>query len=303
MPIPTYDKVMLPLLQYAGDGNEHSVSEAVEVLAEFFHLNEAERNILVPNGTKTKFYDRLTWAKTYLKKAGLITNTGRGLFQITDRGADVLEDDPNVIDRAYLKQFPEFVEFITPSPTEHEGDYLLESFETPRMLMHSTYQNLLVDLAEDLLDYVLSSSSTFFERLVIDLLLAMGYGSSLEDAGKHLGKSGDGGIDGYIQEDKLGLDMIYVQAKRYGRDNVVGRPAVQGFVGSLMGEGAKKGVMMTTSRFSREAIEYAKGMQNLKIILIDGQQLTRLMIEHDVGVSVEKTYVIKRIDSDYFDVD
>ncbi len=302
MPIPTYDKVMPPLLQFAGDGQEHSVSEAVEILGEFFHLTEQERSELVPNGTKSRFYDRVTWAKTYLKKAGLIAATGRGLFRITPRGEQVLDENPTHIDRTYLKQFPEFLEFITPSE-ERDPDFYLDHIETPRMIMYATYQNMLIDLAEDLLDYVLSSSPTFFERLVIDLLLAMGYGSSLEAAGKHLGKSGDGGLDGYIQEDKLGLDTIYVQAKRYSRENSVGRPAVQGFVGSLMGAGANKGVFITTSRFSREAVEYARSMQNLKIILIDGQQLTQLMIEHDVGVSVEKTYIIKRIDSDYFDID
>jgi restriction system protein len=171
------------------------------------------------------------------------------------------------------------------------------------MLMHATYQNILVDLAEDLLDYVLSSSPAFFERLVVDLLLAMGYGGSLAGAGKAIGRSGDGGIDGYIREDKLGLDMIYIQAKRWGRDKVVGRPEVQNFVGSLMGAGATKGVFITTSRFSQNALDYIKSIPNLKLILIDGPQLTQFMIEHDVGVSVEETFVIKRVDSDYFDMD
>ncbi len=301
--LPTFDQVMLPLLQLTGDGAEHHIGEAVQALAEYLGLSEAQINALLPSGQRRKFDDRVQWAKTYLKKAGLLQSTGRGVFQITRRGLEVLQSDPTYIDRAFLKQFPEFQAFISPTPSTPDADLFIDSVETPRVLMHATYQNLLVDLAEDLLDYVLASSPAFFERLVIDLLVAMGYGSSLEQAGQTIGKSGDGGLDGYIKEDKLGLDMIYVQAKRYARDNVVGRPVIQGFVGSLMGAGASKGVFMTTSRFSREAIEYAKSIQNLKIILIDGQQLTQLMIEHDVGVSVENVYVIKRVDGDYFDVD
>lgn len=302
--IPTFDRLMLPLLQFAGDGEDHHISEAIDALAEYLGLTETQIDELLPSGKRRKFDDRVSWAKTYLKKAKLLESTGRGKFKITQRGIQVLKSEPSHIDRAFLKQFPEFLAFITPPPSnDRKDDQFIEAIETPRVLMHATYQNLIIDLAEDLLDYVLGSSPAFFERLVIDLLLAMGYGSSLENAGQTLGKSGDGGIDGYIQEDKLGLDMIYVQAKRYARDNVIGRPVVQGFVGSLMGAGASRGVLMTTSRFSKEAIEYARGIQNLKIILIDGQQLTQLMIEHDVGVSIEKVYVIKRIDSDYFDVD
>lgn len=290
---------MLPLLQFAGDNQEHHISDAVDVLADYLHLTQEERGELLPSGSRKRFDDRVQWAKTYLQKAMLLQSTGRGRFQITERGLKVLNANPDSVDRTYLKQFPEFQAFITPAPGK--DDYFVESVETPRVLIHSMYQNLLVDLAEELLDYVLSSSPAFFEKLVIDLLLAMGYGSTLENPGKQLGRSGDGGVDGYIQEDKLGLDMIYIQAKRWARDNVVGRPVIQGFVGSLMGAGAQKGVFITTSRFTREAVDYAHSIQNLKIILIDGSQLTQLMIEHDVGVSVEKVYVIKRVDSDYFE--
>lgn len=301
MPVPTFDQLMLPLLQFAGDNQPHHIGEAVDVLADYCHLTHEERNELLPSGNRRRFDDRVQWAKTYLKKAGLLQSTGRGVFQITERGLKVLNTNPDDIDRAFLRQFPEFLDFVASAPGK--DDYLVETVETPRVLIHSMYQNLLVDLAEELLDYVLSSSPEFFEKLVIDLLIAMGYGSALENPAKQLGKSGDGGIDGCIQEDKLGLDMIYIQAKRWARDNTVGRPVIQGFVGSLMGAGAHKGVFITTSRFSREAIDYAKSIPNLKIILIDGSQLTQLMIEHDVGVSVEKTYVIKRVDSDYFEGD
>lgn len=297
--LPTFDRLMLPLLQFAADGEEHHISQAVEALAEYMNLAPEQLQERLPSGTRRRFDDRVQWAKTYLKKALLIQSTGRGVFKITQRGLDVLHSDPPHIDRVYLKRFPEFRAFI--NPAKDTLDTL--SVETPRVLMHATYQNLLTDLAEDLLDSVLGSSPAFFERLVIDLLLAMGYGSSVEDAGKTIGKSGDGGLDGYIQEDKLGMNRLYIQAKRYARDNAVGRPAIQGFVGSLMGVGANRGVFITTSRFSREAIEYARSMQHVKLILIDGQQLTNLMIEHNVGVRVETTYIIKQVDNDYFDSD
>jgi restriction system protein len=290
-------------LQFAGDGQEHHISEAVEVLAGYLQLSEDQVSELLASGKRRKFDDRVRWAKTYLQKANLLESTGRGTFRITRRGLEVLKDDPTFINRAFLKQYPEFQEFITPAQIDKGDQPFMEMVETPRALMHTMYENLRIDLAEELLDYILSASPAFFERLVIDLLVAMGYGGTLTGAGKVTKRSGDSGIDGIIQQDKLGLETIYVQAKRYARDNVVGRPAVQAFVGSLTGVGAKKGVFITTSRFSREAVEYAQNVQHQKVILIDGQQLTQLMIDHDVGVSVEQVYVIKHVDSDYFDVE
>lgn len=307
MAVPTYDKLMLPLLQFAGDGQEHHIRDTITALADFLKLSEEDREELLPSGKKYKFDDRVQWAKTYLKKAGLLSSTGRGVFCITNRGIDVLSSNPQTITNQYLKQFPEFVEFVAPAKSESEAweetqNNNLENEQTPKEQIHTIYQRLRTELSDELVEYILSSSPTFFEQLVVDLLVAMGYGGSLEDAGEAIGKSGDGGIDGFIKEDKLGLDIVYVQAKRWGPDNTVGRPVVQGFVGSLMGAGASKGVLITTSRFTREAVDYAHSMQNCKVILIDGEQLTQLMIEHGVGVSVEATYVVKKIDRDYFDV-
>lgn len=307
MPIPTYDRLMLPLLEYASDGEVHHIRDAVSVLADHLRLTVEERNELLPNGKKYRFDDRLQWANTYLKKAALLNSVGRGLFQITERGLSVLKSNPPYIDQNYLMQFPEFVAFKTPprhDMTDVEQTVYPETQpeKTPEELIDSVYQDLRRKLADELLEIILNSSPAFFERLVVDLLLAMGYGGSF-GTGKSIGQSGDGGIDGYIDEDKLGLDRIYIQAKRWSPDTAVGRPAVQGFVGSLMGAKATKGVFITTSNFSKQAHEYAESLSNLKIILINGQLLTQLMIEHGVGVSVQETYVVKKVDRDYFDIE
>jgi restriction system protein len=304
MAVPKYNDLMLPLLQYASDGKIHHIRDASEEIAQHLKLSEEQITELLPSGKKSKYYDRIHWAKTYLSKARLLESTGRGFFQITERGYSVLNTNPTDIDNRFLSQFPEFVEFQTPSDIAEDTTISLPKLEavdeqTPQEQIQAIYQRLRKSLADELLDTVLAVPPSFFERLVIDLLLAMGYGSSL-DSGEHIGQSGDGGIDGVIREDKLGLDTIYIQAKRYARENGVGRPAIQGFVGSLMGMGATKGVFITTSYFSEQAIQYAKNVPNLKVILIDGQQLATLMIEHNVGVSVQKTYEIKQIDENYF---
>jgi restriction system protein len=294
--------MMLPLLQYSDDGKEHKLKEAVEALADYFDLTEEDRNELLPSGQQTVFYNRIGWAKTYLIKAHLLESTGRGRFQITKRGYQVLDDNPSHIDRNYLNQFQSFQDFQQRSSTAEISDTSngsQENGQTPEELMESTHRQLRDGLTDDLLDATLSVTPAFFERMVVDLLLAMGYGSTL-DSGDRIGKSGDGGVDGVIREDKLGLDTIYIQAKRYNRSNGVGRPAIQAFVGSLMGLGATKGVFITTSYFSNQARDYAGTINNLKIILIDGEQLARLLIEHNVGVSVKKTYIIKQIDENYF---
>jgi len=302
MAIPQYNEMMLPLLQFMGDGLEHHVKEAVEPIADYFGLTQDEREFLRPNHTQSLVRYRLAWSNTYLKKAGLLMSPRRGYIQITERGLSVLESNPSKLDRNDLMQFPSFVEFINPSQNDdsEEIDETESSENTPEEVMESNYHRILHDLADQLLESVLSATPSFFEQLVVDLLLAMGYGSALQDAGQATRQTNDGGIDGYIQEDQLGLDTIYIQAKRWALDNTVGRPQIQGFVGSLMGEGATKGVFITTSSYSKGAIEYAKSMQNVRVILIDGQQLAKLMIEHNVGVSIEKTYSIKQIDENYF---
>jgi restriction system protein len=306
--VPPYDALTLPLLQFAADGVTHQIREAVEAIAGELGITDDQRDEMLPSGKKRRFDDRLQWACTYLKKACLLESVGWGKFRITERGRQALRQNPIHINRHYLMQFPEFVNFIRPNIKEPLGanptdDIFFDMDMTPQDLIQAAHLGLQQDLADDLLDIVLSSSPAFFERLVIDLLLAMGYGGSREDAGRAMGRTGDGGIDGYIQEDKLGLDIIYVQAKRWARNKTVGRPEIQAFVGSLMGAGAKKGVFMTTSRFSQTAIKYAGSIQHLKVILIDGAQLTQLMIEHDVGVTIERTYTAKMIDRDYFDID
>jgi restriction system protein len=307
MPIPSYTSLMLPILQMAGDSGEHRLSEAVETMADYFGLTMDDRLSLTPNGKQYKFNYRVQCAATYLRKAGLLESAGRGAFRITPQGAQVLKTNPLTINRAFLMQFPAFVDFITRAQGERAADAeptdYLETEHTPKELMHILYVGIQKELADELLDTILASSPAFFERLVVDLLVAMGYGANRANAAKTLGRTGDGGVDGYIQEDKLGLDVVYVQAKRYARQNPVGRPLVQAFIGSLIGQGASRGVMMTTSRYSKEAVEYAKSMQNHKVILIDGQQLTQLMIEHGVGVNVEETYVVKKLDRDYFGSD
>ncbi|HHV56347.1 MAG TPA: restriction endonuclease [Firmicutes bacterium] len=300
MSIPGFQSLMLPLLKILRDGQEHAFGELVEVLSQEFHLEESEKKELLPSGS-LKFRNRVAWARTYLTKARLIESVGRGRLRITQRGTEVLAENPPLIDRKYLERFPEYLAFrygaLALESADHEGR-MEATVETPEEALDLTYQSIRRELAQDLLERVKSCSPAFFERLVVDLLVAMGYGGSRRDAGQAIGRSGDGGIDGIIKEDRLGLDVIYVQAKRW--EGTVGRPAVQAFTGSLEGERASKGVMITTSQFSMEARDYAKKVGK-KIVLIDGEQLAELMIDHNVGVTEVSRYVVKRVDLDYFD--
>jgi restriction system protein len=303
MTVPDYQSLMLPLLKFAADGNEHSLGEAIEVLAQQLHLDGQDRKELLPSGRQRKFDNRVHWARTYLAKAHLITPTGRSRFRLTEQGAKVLRENPPQINVKYLEQFPEFVEFRNKSnktngETTVPQEIIEKMSQTPQEILDSSYQSLRQDLAQEILEYIKNSPPKFFESLVVDLLIAMGYGGSRKDAGQAIGQVGDGGIDGIIKEDKLGLDAIYLQAKRW--EGTVSRPTVQGFAGALMGRRASKGILITTSNFSQQAIDYANGVEHLKIILIDGEQLAQLMIEHDVGVTEESRYIIKKIDLDYF---
>lgn len=299
--IPDYQSIMLPLLKYMGDKKEHHIRDATEQLADEFNLIEDERKELLQSGKQTIFDNRVGWAKTYLKKAGLLESTRRGYFKITKRGLKVLEDRPNNIDIGYLKQYPEFIEFIKPPKTIREEfeESKVQKFEenTSEELMEIGYQKLQYDLASELLYHIKKCSPSFFERLVVELLVRMGYGGSREDAGKAVGRIGDEGIDGIIKEDKLGLDIVYIQAKRW--ENPVSRSEIQKFAGALQGQRARKGIFITTSTFSKSAIEYVSKIDS-KVILIDGVQLAKLMIENDVGVSKIASYEIKKIDLDYF---
>ncbi len=299
MAIPDFQSIMLPLLKIVSDGEVHSTNEVIETLASQFKLTEDDRRELLPSGNSRRFNNRVGWARTHLKKAGLIEYPERGKYQITKRGLQVLESEPIEITVSFLKQFSGFMEFIKPVERITEPDQTIEQTrETPEEILESSYQSLRSELARDLLDRIKQCSSEFFENLVVDLLVAMGYGGSKQDAGQAVGRSGDGGIDGIIKEDRLGLDVVYIQAKRW--EGTVGRPTVQTFAGSLDGQRARKGVLITTSRFSTEAKEYV-GLIEKKIVLIDGEQLAQLMMDHSVGVSEIAHYVVKRVDQDYFE--
>ena len=300
MAIPDYQTIMLPLLQCLTDGKEHNIGEVVDALAEEFHMSAEERQQLLGSGQQTVIRNRAGWARTYLKKAGLIASTRRGFFRITDRGQSVLTSMPNRIDVKFLEQFPEFVAFRElrhERPDEIQGAAAVTSDATPEEALDAAHQRIRLDLEVELLDQVKTASPSFFERLVVEVLVRMGYGGTLRDAGQAVGKSGDGGIDGIIKEDRLGLDVIYIQAKRW--DATVGRPEIQKFAGALQGHRARKGVFITTSSFSSEALEYVSRIDS-KIVLIDGSALAKHMIDHNVGVSTSRSYEVKRIDSDYF---
>ena len=300
MTIPDFQAIMLPLLQYASDGKEHSLRDAITFLADVFNLSDDERKELLSSGQQAVFDNRVGWARTYLKKAGLFISPKRGFFQITDRGKEILSQNPSEINLKFLNQFPEFIEFKTTKKDNDKSEpEIIETSETtPQDSIDIGYKKIRKELELEILNRVKISPPDFFERLVVDLLVKMGYGGSRRDAGRAIGKSGDGGIDGIIKEDKLGLDIVYVQAKRWD-NTVVGRPEIQKFVGALHGQRARKGVFITTSRFSQEAREYVSIIDS-KIVLIDGEELAQLMIDNHVGVSTVSIYEIKKIDSDYF---
>ncbi len=299
MPIPDYQTLMLPVLHAVAEGKEHVVNDIVTMLADQFQLTKDDRAATLSNG-ETVFHNRVWWARTYLLKAGLVESPMRGMIRITSRGLGVLEKPPSHIDNKFLMQFSEFEQWKlrpgTKKETEKEVAEEIGESGTPQEIIESNHERLHENLAQELLEKVKNCSPEFFENVVINLLVAMGYGGSPEDA-RRVGKSGDGGIDGVIKEDKLGLDEIYVQAKRWG--GTVGRPVVQSFVGSLEGQKARKGVFITTSQFSNDAREFVKHLEK-KVVLLDGEELAALMIEHGIGVADVARYDVKRIDSDYF---
>jgi len=298
MTIPDYQSIMLPLLQLAADGREHSLRETIETLSSQLGLSEEERRELLPSGRQPTFDNRVGWARTYMKKAGLLESTRRGYFRITKRGLDVLDKQPLQIDSAYLRQFPEFVEFQTPKQKEREETRpKLDESATPEEEIESAYQKLRDDLSTELLETIKGCSAAFFEQLVVDLLVEMGYGGTRKDAGQAIGRSGDGGIDGIIKEDRLGLDIVYLQAKKW--EATVGRPEIQKFAGALQGQRARRGVFITTSDFSTAAWDYVSRIDS-RIVLIDGETLAQLMLDFDLGVTTVATYRLKRVDSDYF---
>ena len=299
MAIPDFQTIMLPLLKFSGDKLEHSLREAIEHLADEFNLTEEERKELLPSGQQATFGNRVGWARTYMLKAGLLESTKRGYFNITERGLQVIKKEPEKINIRFLEQFPEFIEFRK-KKKEKKKKTPGEEEIPPEEVIESAYQGIRVNLASDLLQSIKSCSPSFFERLVVDLLVKMGYGGTRKDASQATRKTADGGIDGIIKEDRLGLDILYIQAKRW--ENTVGRPEIQKFAGALQGMRAKKGIFITTSNFSREAEDYVKNIES-KIVLIDGELLANLMIDHNIGVAAFASYEVKRIDQDYFTED
>ncbi|MHB8484992.1 MAG: restriction endonuclease [Candidatus Acidiferrales bacterium] len=301
MAIPDYQAIMLPLLKFASDGKEHSIEEARGKMASIFSVTDEEKKALLPSGRQTIFSNRVAWAKVYLHHAGILNSPRRGYLQISERGREVLSENPRDLNVKYLERFPEFIEFRTTDkkPKKAAAQVQTESDEeTPEEMLESAYQRLRADLTADVLGRLKNCSPAFFERLVVEVLLKMGYGGSRTEAGKAIGASGDEGIDGIINEDRLGLDVIYLQAKRW--QGTVGRPEIQKFVGALHGKRAKKGIFITTGTFSTEAVDFVSKIES-KVALIDGKELAGMMIDFNVGVTPQAAYETKRVDSDYFD--
>lgn len=306
MSIPDYQTCMLPLIKLAAKKNDLSMREAVDILSDQFNLSEEQKKQLLPSGSQRVIANRIGWAKTYLLKAGLIKSPKRGLISLTDDGQKVLSQNPERITLKLLSQYPSFQQFLGQAntkdahcPTNKSSiSPITEISETPDESLARIYRNCKSATLDELLDKILSCSFSFFEQLVVDLLLKLGYGGSREDAGMALGKSGDEGIDGVIKEDRLGLNVIYLQAKRWKTDSVVGRPEIQKFAGALLGKNAHKGIFITTSSFTREARDYANSISS-KVVLIDGKELLDLMWEVDLGLHTTESYSLKKLDFDY----
>lgn len=306
MAVPDYQSIMLPLLQFAEEQKvEISTSIAVEALATRLNLTDDDLKEMLPSGVQHTFVNRVGWAATYMKKAVLLETTRRGYYRITQSGQELLKKNPSTINVKLLKQYPEFREFQklkgtrTGEKKSAPQDPLDIGSDTPSEALENAYENLRDELADEMLTKLKKSTPSFFEHIVVELLVKMGYGGSRVDAGRAIGKTGDGGIDGIINEDKLGLDVVYIQAKRWD-NNPVGRPDVMQFAGALQAQRAAKGIFITTSRFTDDARSYVSQIGS-KIVLIDGDRLSDLMIDHDVGVSTVSQYPVKKIDTDYFD--
>jgi restriction system protein len=295
MAVPDFQSFFKPLLDFAADGKEHSIQEARDTIAAKLCLPAEDMNELLPSGTQTKFDNRVAWAKSYFIQARVLEAPRRAHFKITQRGIELHEKNLPRIDVKILNQYPEFVEFHKAKGSKEEEP--APQNETPEELLQQAYESIRSDLAGQILDKIKSNSPRFFERLVVDLMVAMGYGGSRADAGQSIGGSGDEGIDGIIKEDRLGLDVVYLQAKRW--EGSVGRPEVQKFVGALHGKRAKKGVFITTGKFSDDAKKYVESIDP-KVILIDGRALADLMIDFNLGTTTSGIYEIKRIDTDYY---
>lgn len=305
MPVPDFQSIMLPLLEVMRDGEEHTMKNLTATLAERFELSEEDRQQMLPSGEQSVFSNRVAWSKTHLKSAGLLDNPSRGRVRISELGKELLSTNPSSVNCRLLKQYPQYLRFIglcgeDQTAPQTETVKIPESRQTPLELLESSFHAIRQATAEELLSRLKNSSPAFFEKVVVEFLGAMGYGG-FAGSGAITGKSGDGGIDGIIKEDKLGLDVVCLQAKKW--EGTVGRPVVQGFVGSMDYIRAKKGVIITTSQFSREALEFVDRIEGKKVVLIDGVTLVELMIEHNVGVATTKTSELKEVSNDFFDED
>ena len=295
MGVPKYFEMHKPMLELLSDGKEHSLAEIKAHMITYFKLSESDVDMLLPSGRQTYFSNRVGWARTYLKKAGLLESPAKSTFKITADGLAVLQENPPVIDNRYLLKFDSFKEFLRPAPDQTEST-ANDTSSTPDDTFEEAFEKINQSLADELLAEVMKITPVAFEKLVLDLMAKMGYGT-FANAATTTAITGDAGIDGIIMQDKLGFDLIYVQAKHWDASHPVGRPEVQSFVGAIAGKDGK-GLFVTTSRFTQEAIDYAK---NQHLILMDGQKLARSMIEHDFGVSTQKVFAIKTLDSDLFE--
>lgn len=300
--IPDFQTIMLPMLQLLADGNSKTLNEVMQILSEHYKLSQEHLKIKVPSGQMGLFRNRVGWTRSYLKKAGLIKYPQRGVYQITEEGKSFLATNPIKLRMKQLEQFPQYQEWRTTFNDTNTKQKEITNIQeqTPEEVLATTVSELKNELATELLDKLKENSFQYFENFVIQLLQKMGYGEFREDASEHTGKAGDNGIDGIISQDRLGLENVYIQAKRF-TNNSVGSPEIRNFIGSLALQGVNKGVFLTTSRFSSSAVQTAQDSKQQKIVLIDGKELTELAIEYNLGVQISETIQIKKIDLDYFE--
>lgn len=300
MPVPKYYQFFPSILDCLADGKEHNLKEVAEYCANKFNLSDEDKREALPSGQPT-YLTRLGWARTYLKKAGLIDRTSRSVYVITDLGEEAVRNGSSNVDLEYLRRFDSFNEFSNPKSTQPDNCVdINKKEESPQEQLELSIREINSSLCDSLMSELLKMSPYDFENLIVRLLIKMGYGTLKQNETAVTPKSGDEGIDGIVSADKFGFDSIYIQAKKWRSDTTVGRPEIQKFLGALAGQGATKGIFITTAHFSKEAIAFAEKQLHQKIVLVDGNQLTELMIEYNLGVSVVETYVVKRVDYDFF---